>query len=199
MIKILDNAIPEDVRNNLVHDPEYRSMQRQNYFWWPLKFFDFPRTPIQTALHYIWKDHINFDEFKDGGIEWWINKDNVVNGKNEYPDHVWHPDVHEPNGKTFHKFQSGILGNTYYPHSNCIGGFFEIVENKQFNEWGPCQKFIRGIDHSIDVERIKSKTNRSIFFEPYRVHRVSKIYNGTRDSVASTLWKKKPLTFNEKE
>ena len=197
MLKIIDNAIPDDVRRDLLYDKQYTAFPRQQYEWWDLKYFDFPRTAIHQALHCIWKDHIDFEEFKDGGIEWWISKDNVVNGESPYPTHIWHSDIHEVKGKSItpESFKSGSMGNVYYPHSNCLGGFFEVLDNEPFETWPDVEKFIRCIDQSVDVERIKSRTNRSIFFNPYRVHRVSRIYNGTRESMASTLWKKKPVDF----
>ena len=88
MLKIIDNAIPDDVRRDLLYDKQYTAFPRQQYEWWDIKYFDFPRTAIHQALHSIWKDHIDFEEFKDGGIEWWISKDNVVNGESPFPTHT---------------------------------------------------------------------------------------------------------------
>ena len=48
------------------------------------------------------------------------------------------------------------------------------------------------------LERIQPITNRAVFFNSNRVHRMSKMYSGTREMLASTVWKKIPLTFNQK-
>ena len=48
------------------------------------------------------------------------------------------------------------------------------------------------------LERIQPITNRAVFFNSNRIHRMSKMYSGTREMLASTVWKKIPLTFNQK-
>ena len=54
---------------------------------------------------------------------------------------------------------------------------------------------LRKLDSNI-LERIQPITNRAVFFNSNRVHRMSRMYSGTREMLASTVWKKKPLTFN---
>ncbi len=62
---------------------------------------------------------------------------------------------------------------------------------------GEMYNMLRAMD-SNKLERIQPITNRAVFFNSNRIHRMSKMYSGTREMLASTVWKKIPLTFNRK-
>tara|TARA_B100000575_G_scaffold53279_1_gene39862 strand:+ start:168 stop:758 length:591 start_codon:yes stop_codon:yes gene_type:complete len=195
-MKIYDNHIPEPVRLELIKSSEYHSLPRSTFKFWDLKDFNSPTDPIQTALHHIWKDNVDPNTFPNGAIEYWILLDKVVNGKHKQGPGIWHPDVYEPDTKTQDKWESGIMGSVFYPYVDCVGGFFEICDNKTKLSHDEYFKYICGLDESTEVERVKAKTNRAIFFEPHRIHRGSRIHEGFRECLVSTVWENKPLTFN---
>ena len=100
-MEIFDNYIPETIRNDLVHDNEYQERPMGTYTFWDMKDFDNPNSKIERALHHIWKDRINKDDFINGGIEWWINKSD---GPASNP---WHLDLVEEEQQT--EYQSASL------------------------------------------------------------------------------------------
>jgi hypothetical protein len=55
--------------------------------------------------------------------------------------------------------------------------------------------YVLTMDPTTQAERFKAKTNRAIFIDPFRIHKVSRIFHGIRESLASTVWKKKPVDF----
>ena len=189
-MEIFDNYIPEHVRENLVHDEEYSYTPMGQYTFWEMSRFNNPTSPIEKALHYIWKDRINPQDFPDGGIEWWINK-------SEGPaSNPWHLDLVEAEQQT--EYQSASLTVAYYPWIDCVGGFLEILDNERSNSKDEFRTILRSMDPHTQVERIKPKTNRAVFYDSYRVHRVARVYSGVRECLASSVWVKKPLTFNDK-
>ena len=194
MFKLYDNYIPEDLRKKLVYDEEYQKMGRAVYKFVTIESLPSSQSPLEQTLHHIWKDIIDYDEYKDGVIEYWINKDRAVNGKCN-ANHMWHSDVYEPNVKTMHEWQDGELGCVYYPYVDCIGGFFELADNTTKLSEKDYHMYVKTMDPSTQTERFKAITNRAIFFEPFRIHRVSKNFHGIRESLASTAWKKKPVDF----
>lgn len=194
MLKIFDNHIPEELRNKLVHSEEYQNMRRQVFKFVTIESLPSSQSPIEQALHNIWKDVIDYEEYKDGVIEYWINKDKAVNGKCN-ANHMWHSDVYEPNKATKDKWQDGEVGCVYYPYVDCLGGFFELADNPKKLSDKDYKMYVLTMDPTTQAERFKAKTNRAIFIDPFRIHRVSKIYHGIRESLASTLWKKKPVDF----
>ena len=197
-MKLYNDFISEEVRYNLVHDDEYINYKRAQYNFWDFKEFNNPKTNIQKALYYIWKDVVDIKKYPNGGIEYWVNRDAVINGELNHPPYTWHQDVLEPKGYIPNtKWESGVLSCAYYPYSDCVGGFLELCNNKPINQ-SEFTKYCLSINHATDIEKIRPLTNRAVFFEPHIIHRVSKIYNGVRDCLASTVWEKKPLTFNNK-
>ena len=123
MIKIIDNLIPEQLRKDLVHDEEYQQRPMGMYTFWDMKDFNNPKSKIEIALHHIWKDLINPEDFPEGGIEWWINKSNGP-AKNR-----WHLDVVEAEQQT--EYNSAHLTVAYYPYVDCIGGYLELLDNEK--------------------------------------------------------------------
>ena len=195
MFKLYNDHIPEEVRQKLIHDKEYHDLPRRKYKFFYFKNFNNPSTSLESALHYIWKDVIDVSLYPDGGIEYWVNKEQVENGKSKHPNTIWHPDVYEPNTTTRDKWKSGIYGCVYYPYVDCIGGFFEICDNKTKLSYDEYFQYICGLNESTQVERLKAVTNRAIFFEPHRIHRATRIHHGIRESLACTVWEKKPVDF----
>ena len=190
MLKIFDNHIPEDLRKQLVYDQEYQDKQMQVYTFWDFKYFDYPRTKIQEALHFIWKDIINPSDYPDGGIEWWINKSK---GSSKG---IWHLDLVE--AEKMKETHPALYSVAYYPYIDCVGGYLELVDNKERPSKQEFKEILRGLDPSVQVERIKPQTNRAVFYSSDRIHRVSRVYSGFRECLASSVWTKKPLTFNNK-
>lgn len=189
-MKIFDNYIPENIRENLVHDEEYSYTPMGQYTFWEMTRFNNPISPIEKALHHIWKDRINPQDFPDGGIEWWINKSQ---GPASNP---WHIDLIEAEQQE--EYNSAYQTVAYYPWIDCVGGFLEILDNKKSNSKDEFRTILRSMDPHTQVERIKPKTNRAVFYDSYRVHRVARVYSGVRECLASSVWVKKPLTFNNK-
>lgn len=189
-MEIFDNYIPERIRTELVHDKEYQETPMGKYSFWDMENFNRPDSKIEWALHHIWKDRINKYDFRNGGIEWWINKSD---GPASNP---WHLDLVEAEQQT--EYQSASLTVAYYPWVDCVGGFLEILDNKRSNSKEEFRTIIRSMDPHTQVERIKPKTNRAVFYDSYRIHRVARVYSGTRECLASSAWIKKPLTFNDK-
>ena len=194
MFKLYDDYISEELRNKLVHDERYQTMRRSEYKFTTIKSLPLSQSPIEQTLHHIWKDVIDYDEYKDGVIEYWINRDRTVNGECN-GKHVWHSDVYEPNSKTRREWQDGELSCVYYPYVDCVGGFFELLDNPKKLSMHEYRLYVMEMDPSTQIERFKAKTNRAIFFKPFKIHKVSKIYHGIRESLASTAWKKKPVDF----
>lgn len=190
MIKIIDNLISEQLRKDLVHDEEYQQRPMGMYTFWDMKDFNNPKSKIEIALHHIWKDLINPEDFPEGGIEWWINKSNGP-AKNR-----WHLDVVEAEQQT--EYNSAHLTVAYYPYVDCIGGYLELLDNEKSKSKTTFDDIMRKIDIHTEVERFKPVTNRGIFYESFRIHRVAAVYSGIRECIASSVWKKKPLTFNNK-
>ena len=108
-MEIFDNYIPETIRNDLVHDNEYQERPMGTYTFWDMKDFDNPNSKIERALHHIWKDRINKDDFINGGIEWWINKSD---GPASNP---WHLDLVEEEHQT--EYQSDAPAHRPPVHS----------------------------------------------------------------------------------
>ena len=190
MLKIIDNIIPEKLREDLVHDEEYLQRPMLKYTFWDMKDFNNPKSKIESALHYIWKDLINPDDFPEGGIEWWINKSNGP-AKN-----LWHLDLIEAEQQK--EYNSAHLTVAYYPYIDCVGGYLELLDNKKSNSKDLFNETVRKLDVHTEVERFKPITNRAIFYNSYRIHRVAAVYSGVRECLASSVWTKKPLTFNNK-
>lgn len=190
MLKIFDNHIREKFRDELVHDKEYLEYPHKKYSFWDMSSFKNPKSKIEMALHQIWKDLIKPEDFPEGGIEYWINK------SNGHADNRWHLDVIE--AETQSEYNSAHLTVAYYPYVNCLGGFLEIIDNKKSKSKDHFNETLRLLDESTQVERIKPVTNRAVFYNSHRIHRVAKIFNGQRDCLASSVWTKKPLTFNNK-
>ena len=194
-MRIFDNHIPEVLREELVHDSEYTSRPLAAYSFWDMKEFFSPQSVIQKALHHIWKDIIDPDDYIDGGIEWWINK------SNGHAANRWHLDIieHRNDIRMQEEYNSADLTVAYYPYVNCLGGYLEILDNERSNDKEEFLETLRLLNPSTQVERIKPVTNRAVFYDSHRIHRVSEIFKGQRDCLASSIWKKKPLTFNKKK
>lgn len=189
-MEIFDNYIPERIRNDLVHDKEYQERPLGMYTFWDMKDFNKPNSKIEWALHHIWKDRINKYDFRNGGIEWWINKSD---GPASNP---WHLDLVE--AEQDEVYEPASLTVAYYPWIDCVGGFLEILDNQKSKSKQEFRMTLRSMDPHTQVERIKPKTNRAVFYDSYRIHRVARIYSGRRECLASSAWIKKPLTFNDK-
>ena len=182
MLKIYDDHIDDKVRESLVHSNEYQSFNQEDYRWWDFKT---PTDQIQETLNHIWKDLINFDDY--AGIEYWVTK---LEGESSG---IWHLDLVE---QEQHKgYNPGDLTVVYYPWVDCTGGFLELMCNDNRPSRDEMYLMLRRLDPNI-LERIQPITNRAVFFNSNRVHRMSRMYSGTREMLASTVWKKKPLTFN---
>jgi len=190
MLKVFDKHIREKFREELVHDKEYQEFPNSQYNFWDMKDFRNPKTKIEIALHQIWKDLIDPDKFKDGGIEYWINKSNGHTGNR------WHLDVIEAEQQN--QYNSAYLTVAYYTYIDCKGGYLEIIDNQRSNSKKEFNNIIRLLDESTQVERIKPITGRAVFYDSYRIHRVARVYSGMRECLASSVWTKKPLTFNNK-
>ena len=190
MLKVFDKHIREKFREELVHDKEYQEFPNSQYNFWDMKDFKNPKTKIEIALHQIWKDLINPDQFVDGGIEYWINK------SNGHTANRWHLDVIEAEQQN--QYNSAYLTVAYYPYIDCKGGYLEIIDNQRSNSKKEFNNIIRLLDESTQVERIKPITGRAVFYDSYRIHRVARVYSGIRECLASSVWTKKPLTFNNK-
>ena len=76
MLKIFDDHISEEIRNNLVHSQEYQSLKTPNvstddngnfiqegYYFWKMSDFNQPSNSIEKALHAMWKDMIDLSEY----------------------------------------------------------------------------------------------------------------------------------------
>ena len=151
--------------------------------------FNHPSNTIEKTLHAIWKDIIDPYEYAKGGIEYWVTKSRgETAGK-------WHIDLVE---KEQHKgYEPGDKTIVYYPWVQCDGGFLELMTNENSPSMSEMFEMLRKLDPNR-LERIQPITNRAVFFNSNRVHRMSKMYSGTREMLASTVWKKIPLTFNQK-
>jgi len=190
MLKIFDNHIPEELRVELVHDKEYLERPMEYYTFWEFKHFNNPTTKMEEALHHIWKDLVDPKDYPDGGIEYWINKSNGMSKG------IWHLDLVE--AEQAMKYHPAVMSVAYYPYIDCVGGFLEICDNENRPSKQEFKDYLRGLDPQTQVERIKPITNRAVFYNADRIHRVAKTYKGVREVLASSVWKKKPLTFNDK-
>ena len=125
----------------------------------------------------------------EGGIEYWAIK---MNGESSG---IWHLDLIEQEQQQ--GYEPGDKTIVYYPWVQCDGGFLELMINENSPSKGEMYNMLRAMD-SNKLERIQPITNRAVFFNSNRIHRMSKMYSGTREMLASTVWKKIPLTFNRK-
>ena len=202
MLKILDDHISEEIRNNLVHSEEYQSLKSPNvltddngkiiqegYYFWKMSDFNQPSNSIEKALHAMWKDMIDPSEYAEGGIEYWAIK---MNGESSG---IWHLDLIEEEQQE--GYEPGDKTIVYYPWVQCHGGFLELMTNKDSPSKDQMYNMLRSMDPNV-LERIQPITNRAVFFNSNRIHRMSRMYSGTREMLASTVWKKIPLTFNQK-
>ncbi len=199
MLKILDHHINEEIRNNLVHSEEYQLLKtpkfdpdgngnqiqskKEGYCFWKMSDFNQPSNIIEKALHAMWKDMIDPSEYAEGAIEYWaIKLDNSHQG-------MWHLDLldeeqqegYEPGDKTL----------VYYPWVQCQGGFLELMPATNVSSKDQIYDMLRSMDPNM-LERIQPITNRAVFFNSNRIHRMSRMYSGTREMIASTVWKKIP-------
>ena len=197
MLKILDDHISEEIRNNLVHSKEYQLLKtpkfdpdgngnkiqskKEGYCFWKMSDFNRPSNAIEKALHAMWKDMIDPSEYAEGAIEYWaIKLDNSHQG-------MWHLDLldeeqqegYEPGDKTL----------VYYPWVQCQGGFLELMQATDIQSKDQIYDMLRSMDPNV-LERIQPITNRAVFFNSNRIHRMSRMYSGTREMIASTVWKK---------
>lgn len=202
MLKVLDNHIDDRIRSELVHSDEYESLKTPNvstdkdgnviqegYYFWKMSEFNQPSNSIEKTLHAIWKDMIDPSEYAEGGIEYWAIK---MNGESSG---IWHLDLIEQEQQQ--GYEPGDKTIVYYPWVQCDGGFLELMINENSPSKGEMYNMLRAMD-SNKLERIQPITNRAVFFNSNRIHRMSKMYSGTREMLASTVWKKIPLTFNRK-
>ena len=190
-LKVFDDHIENVDRVSLLHSEDYQSIQQGDYRFWKMSEFDTPNNTIEQALHEIWKDIINPIDYKEGGIEYWVTK-----SKGD-ASAVWHVDTPGPgygidNMSHFSMEIPPAHTIVYYPWvENLQGGFLEIICNEQYPTTDQMFETLKKLDPNT-IERFQPITNRAILFDSHRIHRIAKMYSGSREMIASTIWTKIP-------
>ena len=150
-----------------------------DYNWWDGWWETPPSNALERMIQIIWKnEHL---ENKIAGFEYWYNISSVkANLK-------WHRDCDDKIRVTEKRQVSPIMGHIFYILVDALdGGFLEITDRSE----------LRDIEFG-DLERIKPVENRLIVFDPSCWHRVTRVTKGFRISFSSSVWGKKPRTFDE--
>jgi hypothetical protein len=101
------------------------------------------------------------------GFEYWGNQ---IAGYDSLP---WHQDKDEHVFANSGETVSPSVGFVYYPYQDIFtGGYLEIAVKDDFDE----------------LERIQSKFNRLIMFDPSQYHRVSRVHTGNRRAFIVNVW-----------
>ena len=184
-----DNVL--NLNYDLVETDCYKTLPHYNYWrgWWNEK----PRNIIEIVIKQLWENYIDVDKCKEGGFEYWgrtLDKGGHLE---------WHQDTGEYNyfNENYWCSDKSLL---YYPKvsDDCIGGFLELAPYKLRGTLKQSQTAGRQVNTN-EVERIKPVTDRMVFFDSARLHRVTPVYSGVRYNLATAFWSKTPQFFNEHE
>jgi hypothetical protein len=147
------------------------------YSWKPFGSKDL--NIYEILISKVWSGNIS--EYMDlppeyAGIEYWINNMSNSGISNFLEPHM---DKDEYLYNTKHILRTPEVGMVYYAHKTTPeGGFLEIEASKG------------------GLQRIEPLPNRLIIFNPSIKHQVTKVTKGTRRTIASNIWLKKPCENN---
>ena len=187
-IEVVDNQINI---HNIVNSKAYSTLPVYNFWkgWW----VEEPRNIVEKTLKVLWEKKINTDDFKNGGIEYWTRcfKD--------YGSLEWHQDTCE-NHYLGKEYLIAGCSQVYYVEvsDDLEGGYFEAAPYRYRLDLKTHGKEVLNLD-SNKIERIKPKEGRCIFMDSAQMHRVTKIYKGTRKNLTSSLWQNVPDFYKECE
>ena len=141
--------------------------------WWEGWWKVKPRNVWEELIQGIWSNYPDIENIK--GFEWWTN---AHTGKGL----GWHMDKDEVLAEEA-KYVFPEHGSIYYPYPHQIQGGMLQVEYDEDQQ-----------------ESIAPVHNRLVMFNPSRLHRVTKVYSGTRHAFVCNIWRNhKPLQYELKK
>jgi hypothetical protein len=188
---VIDNVISEEDRNDLVYSKSFKTVPDYNWWdgWWNCP----PRNAVEYALYLLWQPYLGNGE-SIAGIEYWSRKST---GRSDGLG--WHQDTDESVYETDqYNIADGSL--VYYPIAEDVeGGMFCVLPYEERGSLQNVLNYIQMYEDSTGKEKIRCVQNRAIIYNSARIHKISTVFSGVRENLASSFWFNKPEIFKQHE